>query len=79
MQRRIVTIDTHPIHISMEEQFWECLEDIAITRGTSLSTLIDDVAKELGGELSSALRVYALSYYQLQLGTEQAASPRVFH
>lgn len=68
MQRLIVPINTHPIFVSLEPQFWDCLEEIAKDRNVSLNALVNVIARDLGGDLASSLRVFVLSHYKGQRG-----------
>ncbi|MBP0614945.1 ribbon-helix-helix domain-containing protein [Jiella mangrovi] len=60
--KRSVSISGHSTSISIEERFWECLRAIAARDGTSLARLIGEIdrARDPGGNLSSAIRVYVL-------------------
>ena len=61
MRKRSVTIHGHPTSISLEDEFWQELSAIAEARGLSLNALVTEIDKQrAGGNLSSALRVYAL-------------------
>ena len=62
-----VSVDGHKTSISLEEAFWSALKDIAHERGESLSHLIDSInANRQFPNLSSALRVFVLEFYQDQ-------------
>ncbi len=58
--KRSVTIAGHPTSVSLEQEFWDALKDIARQRNVSLPALIADVDKTRTGGLSSALRVFVL-------------------
>lgn len=64
MKKRSVTLRGHATSITLEDEFWIVLKDIAHRRGQSLAALIDSVdearIKAKSGGLSSALRVFAL-------------------
>ena len=66
MRKRSITIHGHHTSISLEDEFWDELAAIARTRQVSLNALVTEVDKARsthksgGGNLSSALRVYAL-------------------
>jgi predicted DNA-binding ribbon-helix-helix protein len=82
MPSRIVTVNSHPIQLNIEEAFWDCLEDIAERGGKTLSGLVGEIAGKLSGDLASSLRVYVLSYYQFESGCSQgepAVNGRVYH
>jgi predicted DNA-binding ribbon-helix-helix protein len=63
--KQSIQIDGHSISISMEEEFWDCLRDIAADRNTTLSLLIREIVANVsdstdGHTLASILRVYIL-------------------
>ena len=61
MKKRSVKIQGHSTSISLEEEFWETLKQIAKRQGRSLSALIAEIDRKRGGQnLSSSLRVYVL-------------------
>jgi predicted DNA-binding ribbon-helix-helix protein len=61
MRKRSITIHGHPTSISLEDEFWQELAGIARLRKLSLNALVTEIDKQHdGGNLSSALRVYAL-------------------
>ena len=60
-----IRIDERVINVSMEEEFWDCLRDIAADRNTTFSVLINEVVAKVDGavdgrRLASAFRVYIL-------------------
>jgi predicted DNA-binding ribbon-helix-helix protein len=60
-----IEIGGRSISIGMEEEFWDCLRDIAADRNTTLSLLIGKIADQVNGSadgrrLASILRVYVL-------------------
>ena len=71
MIKRSVTIQGHRTSISLEEPFWDCLKQIADTRGISVSALIADIdstrttqlaaGRQTGG-LSSTIRIFILEW-----------------
>lgn len=64
MKKRSVRISGHETSISLEEQFWRSLKEIAAVRGMSLTSLIAEIDEERDGNLSSSLRVYALEWFR---------------
>lgn len=61
MKKRSVKIAGHATSISLEEEFWEELKELAKSRGLALNQLIASVDSKRGVDnLSSALRVYVL-------------------
>ena len=63
--KRSIELAGHKTSVSLEDAFWQGLKDIATSRQTTLSDLINsiDVDRE-HGNLSSALRLFVLSQYQ---------------
>ena len=67
--KRSIMIAGHRTSISLEDTFWKALKDIAKARGKTLSGLvaaIDDKRQDgkIGGNLSSAIRVFVLDHYR---------------
>ena len=70
--KRSITIEGHRTSISLEDAFWQGLQEIAKERELSLQALIReiDVARTAGltdlptENLSSAIRVMVLRHYQ---------------
>ena len=59
-KKRSVTIAGHPTSITLEDIFWQTLKEIARAQGVSRQQLIEEIDKKRTGNLSSALRVYAM-------------------
>ncbi len=69
--KRSVKIAGHATSVSLEEEFWAALRQIAAKRGTSLANLIATVDQRRAGNLSSGLRLLVLESYrsgELRLG-----------
>ncbi len=60
IRKRSVTIAGHKTSLSLEEIFWRALKEIASADGTPLNALIENIDRERGGNLSSAVRVFVL-------------------
>ncbi|WP_448189538.1 ribbon-helix-helix domain-containing protein [Azospirillum sp. sgz301742] len=67
MKKRSVLIAGHPTSVSLEEEFWDALKDIASTRGVSVNALIEEIDAGRAGNLSSAVRVFVLNELQRRL------------
>jgi predicted DNA-binding ribbon-helix-helix protein len=67
--KRSITIAGHSTSVSLEEEFWQSLQDIASSKNISVAALIRDIdetrVKADGGGLSSAIRVFILNYFRL--------------
>jgi predicted DNA-binding ribbon-helix-helix protein len=65
IRKRSVMIDGHKTSVSLEDEFWESIKEIAAEREQPLTELINAVARgHEGSNLSSALRLFALNYYK---------------
>jgi predicted DNA-binding ribbon-helix-helix protein len=67
--KRSIVVAGHRTSISLEVAFWKALKTIARQRGDTLSGLvaaIDDGRQDgnVGGNLSSAIRVFVLEHYR---------------
>ncbi len=65
VRKRSIVIAGHKTSVSMEDAFWSALRDIAAASKRTLSDLVAEVdATRDNGNLSSALRLRVLAYYQ---------------
>jgi len=66
--KRSVVVAGHKTSVSLEDAFWKGLKDIARERHVTLSELVGTIDSEREyGNLSSALRLFVLSFYRTQL------------
>ena len=59
--KRSMTIHGHRTSVSLEQPFWDMLQDIAATRGQSITSLVQKIDRKRDGGLSSALRLFVLA------------------
>jgi predicted DNA-binding ribbon-helix-helix protein len=72
--KRSVVIAAHKTSISLEDAFWQTLKEIAIARGTTLSSLVTSIdVDRRQGNLSSCLRLFVLDFYRNRLAEEMSA------
>jgi predicted DNA-binding ribbon-helix-helix protein len=65
MKKRSVRIADHPTSVSLEEEFWGALKEIADARKISMNELISEIDEtRKGANLSSAVRVFILNFYK---------------
>ena len=66
--KRSIRIDGRNTSVSLEDQFWAALKEIAKERGATLQDLIGSIEAErrIGG-LSSAIRVFVIEHYGARL------------
>ena len=64
-RKRSITLAGHATSISLEAPFWDAIRDIAAQQDMSAQDLIAEIdnSKRMAS-LSSAIRVYILSWYQ---------------
>ncbi|MEE3036543.1 MAG: ribbon-helix-helix domain-containing protein [Pseudomonadota bacterium] len=64
-RKRSITIAGHATSISLEAPFWDAIRDIATQQDMSAQDLIAEIDNSRRtASLSSAIRVYILSWYQ---------------
>src|SRR5262249_58913530 len=62
--KRSVVIGGHKTSVSLEDEFWSGLKEIAAGRNMTLSDLVATVEREReSGNLSSSLRLFVLESY----------------
>lgn len=63
--KRSVMVNGHKTSVSLEEGFWTGMKEIATGRSMTLSELVAEIDRNRQqGNLSSALRLYVLEFYQ---------------
>jgi len=62
MRKHSLVIAGHATSVSLEQEFWDVLKEIADQRGIALAALIADVDEAREENLSSALRLHVLRY-----------------
>ena len=64
--KRSIKIAGHQTSVSLEDEFWNALKEIATTQNIGISKLMSiiDSQRQSNNNLSSAIRVYVLSYYR---------------
>jgi predicted DNA-binding ribbon-helix-helix protein len=76
--KRSIIVSGHKTSISLEDEFWNCLQAIAGERGEYPSKLVSDInAERQFANLSSAIRMYVLKHYRDQVEQKDQASPRL--
>jgi predicted DNA-binding ribbon-helix-helix protein len=66
--KRSIVIAGHKTSVSIEEQFWRALKDIARDQRMSLSTIVLNIKTGRQGNLSSSIRLYVLDRLCAQIG-----------
>jgi predicted DNA-binding ribbon-helix-helix protein len=69
--KRSVKIGGHGTSVSLEDQFWDALKEIAKERGVALKDIVGSIkAERRKGNLSSAIRVFVVEHYEPSEGHE---------
>jgi predicted DNA-binding ribbon-helix-helix protein len=62
----------HKTSVSLEDAFWKDLREIAASRHTTLSDLVDAIdSKRQHGNLSSAIRTFVLEFYRDEISRQE--------
>ena len=70
-----IVIDGRKTSVSLEDEFWTALREIAAARDMTLSVLVGTIdANRQHGNLSSAIRLFVLEFYRSRLGELQSRS-----
>lgn len=66
MRKRSITVAGHRTSVSIEDQFWNALGEIARTQQASVAEVIAEIdrAKPAETNLSSAIRLFILDWYR---------------
>jgi predicted DNA-binding ribbon-helix-helix protein len=76
--KRSVNVARRKTSISLEEEFWEGLKDIARADRVTLSALLVTIRRCHQGSLSSAVRVFIVDYYRVKTSAASAARSKPF-
>jgi predicted DNA-binding ribbon-helix-helix protein len=75
VKKRSIIIGGHKTSISLEDNFWACLRQIARERATTAPKLIGMLdAERNGANLSSMIRVFVLNHYCNNITSNQIPS-----
>jgi predicted DNA-binding ribbon-helix-helix protein len=65
IMKRATLVDGRKTSVTLEDEFWNALKKIAATQNVGTPKLISKINRERqNNNLSSAIRVYVLSYYR---------------
>src|SRR4249919_2562995 len=68
IKRRSIDLAGHKTSVSLEEEFWKSLREIARGRGKNLSELLAKIdGDRQSANLSSAIRLFVLRFYRDQV------------
>ena len=73
--KRSVVVAGHKTSVSLEDEFWKGLKEIAGGRHVTLSDLVATIDSERRhGNLSSAIRLFVLDFYRTRLSADKEES-----
>jgi len=76
MIKRPVVVDGHKTSVSLEDEFWRGLKEIAAARNITLSELVATIDhRRQQGNLSSSLRLFILESFQQRAVRGQGDDP----
>ena len=61
--KKSITIKKHRTSISLEKEFWDAFETIAIQKSSTIERIISDIDLDRNTSLASATRVFILQYF----------------
>jgi predicted DNA-binding ribbon-helix-helix protein len=68
--KRSIVIAGHKTSISVEDEFWDSLKEIAVERGMTVTAMIGAIdGGRKHANLSSAIRLFVLGVYRDQLAS----------
>lgn len=63
--KRSIVVASHKTSVSLEDDFWSALKDIAFQRGVTLASMVEQIDRERkASNLSSAIRLFVLNHYR---------------
>jgi predicted DNA-binding ribbon-helix-helix protein len=72
--KRSIVIAGHKTSVSLEDEFWKGLKEIASDRDLTLSDMVASIDTDRRhGNLSSAIRLFVLDHYRAQIGDKRSA------
>jgi predicted DNA-binding ribbon-helix-helix protein len=72
VSKRSVVIAGHKTSVSVEDEFWNSLKEVARERNMTLAELVGAIdADRQHANLSSAIRLFVLSVYRDQVASRQ--------
>ena len=64
--KKSITIKKHRTSISLEKEFWNALEIVAIQKSSTIEKIISDIDLYRNTSLASSTRVFILQYFRQQ-------------
>ena len=76
--KRSILVAGHKTNISLEEEFWLGLREIAKNRAMTVSAIVSDIdLRRRHANLSSAVRLFVLEHAQMKAAARAKAEPEL--
>jgi predicted DNA-binding ribbon-helix-helix protein len=74
--KRSIVVGGHKTSVSLEDDFWDALKEIARVNRVTLSDLVGSLDEQRQhGNLSSTVRLFVLNHYRRRVETDEAEHP----
>jgi len=78
--KRSIAVNGNRTSVSLEDEFWQGLREIAKKEGRAIAELVEQINREThSGNLSSAIRVFVLKRFRASADTPKPPSPEAKH
>jgi len=78
--KRSISVNGNRTSVSLEDEFWQGLREIAKKEGRAIAELVEQINREThSGNLSSAIRVFVLKRFRASADTPKPPSPEAKH
>ena len=75
--KRSIVVAGHKTSVSLENEFWSALKEIARVQGATISNIVGDIdIRRNEGNLSSAIRLFLFDHYRAQTPAVSAIQAR---
>jgi len=73
--KRSIVLNGHKTSVSLENEFWEGLRQIADAQKSKVSAMVQRIDRErTNRNLSSAIRIYFFNHFRERLASERASA-----
>ena len=73
--KRSIVLNGHKTSVSLENEFWEGLRQIADAQKSKVSAMVQRIDRErTNRNLSSAIRIYVFNYFRERLASERTSA-----
>jgi predicted DNA-binding ribbon-helix-helix protein len=76
--KRSIVVGGHKTSVSLENDFWAALKEIALRHRVTLSHLVGSIdSQREHGNLSSTVRLFVLNHYRQRIEADETTPPGV--